>query len=48
MRNPVVAIFDEGKERDVIFQDGSTITQFYSETLKMWVCIPDDDEEGEG
>ena len=43
----VVAIFENGNERDVIFEDGSTLTQFYSREMKMWVCIPDRDDEEE-
>jgi hypothetical protein len=40
----VVAIFENGIERDVIFADGSSITQFYSRAMKTWVCIPENDE----
>lgn len=43
----VVAILDNGKERDVVFSDGTTITQFWSGAFKMWVCVPASGEDSE-
>jgi hypothetical protein len=37
----IVDTIERGFERTIVYSDGSTIKQYWSASMRMWVCIPE-------